>query len=98
MLMSLLIERLLQKALNMRDYEAINRIMPKIFPDFDSEYIRALISYNEEEDINAYDLVRLKGNFPNMKFASLFHYEVGLVRGLCNISEEDLEILNPPCG
>jgi len=96
--MSLLIERLLQKALDTRDIESLNEIMPKLFPDYDYRYAEVLFAYNEEEDINGFDLVRLKGNFPNMKFSGLFTNETSLIRGFCNISEEDLAILDPPCG
>jgi hypothetical protein len=96
--MSTLIERLLQKALDEANIFEIDQIMPKIYPDYDYRYAKTLIIYNEECGIDAYDLYRLKGNFPNMPFMSLFHFEVNLIRGLCNISEEDLAILNPPCG
>ena len=96
--MSTLIERLLQKALDEGNTSAIDQIMPKIFHDYDVEYAKTLIAYNTECGIDGYDLVRLRGNFPNMTFMALFYFDVNLIRGLCNICDEDLEILNPPCG
>lgn len=96
--MSTLLERKLQKALDQRDCESIDRIMPILFPDYISGYAMTLIAYNEECNIKACDLIRLRLNFPNMTFSLLFCFSENIIRGLCNISEEDLAILDPPCG
>ncbi|WP_088185858.1 hypothetical protein [Desulfosporosinus sp. FKA] len=91
------LERELQKALDLGDLQRISQIMPKLFPDFDPEYAETLIAYNQQYDINSSRLVRLRLNFPNMKFIGLLTHEPSLIRGLCDIDEEDLVKLNPPC-
>lgn len=96
--MSTLLERRLQEALDNGDCESIDKIMPKLFPDYTEGYAKTLIAYNEECDIKACDLIRFRLNFPNMIFSALFTHETSILKGLCDISEEDLAILDPPCG
>ena len=84
----------LQKALDERDHELINRIMFRLYLDYDEHYAETLIRYNEESNIKAADWVKVKVNFPTLTAFMLFSRDELFIRNLCEVSEEEMELMN----
>lgn len=87
----------LQKALDAREHTLINKIMSHLFLDYSDEYADDLIRYNEECDIKASDWVKIKVNFPTMTAFILSNKDEQFIKGLCEVSEEELELMNSFC-
>lgn len=87
----------LQKALDERDYGMINKIMNKLYLDYSEENAETLIRYNEECNIKAADLVKIKVNFPMLTAFVLFNRDEKFIKNLCDVSEEELELMSSMC-